>query len=129
MGFVFIILCCFNSSDEFSVPQDLLDHSCTSGSGSGLPFLVQRTVARQISLVECVGKTTERTCLIYLVKATFPAGLKSILDKQNPLLLEQFSTFKEMSCSSSISNASAFLETGSTTRMGISEYVLSWFAH
>ncbi|XP_076829624.1 activin receptor type-1 [Brachyhypopomus gauderio] len=35
---------------------DLLDHSCTSGSGSGLPFLVQRTVARQISLVECVGK-------------------------------------------------------------------------
>ncbi|XP_019728062.1 activin receptor type-1 [Hippocampus comes] len=35
---------------------DLLDHSCTSGSGSGLPFLVQRTVARQISLMECVGK-------------------------------------------------------------------------
>ncbi|KPP62533.1 activin receptor type-1-like [Scleropages formosus] len=35
---------------------ELLDHSCTSGSGSGLPFLVQRTVARQISLVECVGK-------------------------------------------------------------------------
>lgn len=36
--------------------QDLLDHSCTSGSGSGLPFLVQRTVARQITLNECVGK-------------------------------------------------------------------------
>ncbi|KAM4731602.1 activin receptor type-1-like isoform 2-T2 [Anableps anableps] len=35
---------------------DLLDHSCTSGSGSGLPFLVQRTVARQITLNECVGK-------------------------------------------------------------------------
>ncbi|KAK6478445.1 activin receptor type-1-like isoform X1, partial [Huso huso] len=35
---------------------DLLDHSCTSGSGSGLPFLVQRTVARQITLAECVGK-------------------------------------------------------------------------
>ncbi|XP_026530367.1 activin receptor type-1-like [Notechis scutatus] len=35
---------------------DLLDHSCTSGSGSGLPFLVQRTVARQITLLECVGK-------------------------------------------------------------------------
>uniref|UniRef100_A0A8C1YKH2 Activin receptor type-1 n=1 Tax=Cyprinus carpio TaxID=7962 RepID=A0A8C1YKH2_CYPCA len=35
---------------------DLLDHSCTSGSGSGLPFLVQRTVARQIALSECVGK-------------------------------------------------------------------------
>lgn len=41
--------------------QDLLDHSCTSGSGSGLPFLVQRTVARQISLMECVG-----TFIIYL---------------------------------------------------------------
>ncbi|XP_018597148.1 activin receptor type-1-like [Scleropages formosus] len=35
---------------------DLLDHSCTSGSGSGLPFFVQRTVARQITLNECVGK-------------------------------------------------------------------------
>ncbi|XP_029972366.1 activin receptor type-1 [Salarias fasciatus] len=39
-----------------STLADLLDHSCTSGSGSGLPFLVQRTVARQISLIECVGK-------------------------------------------------------------------------
>ncbi|NXC87993.1 ACVR1 protein, partial [Cercotrichas coryphoeus] len=39
-----------------STLADLLDHSCTSGSGSGLPFLVQRTVARQITLVECVGK-------------------------------------------------------------------------
>ncbi|KAG5847287.1 hypothetical protein ANANG_G00124420 [Anguilla anguilla] len=39
-----------------STLADLLSHSCTSGSGSGLPFLVQRTVARQISLVECVGK-------------------------------------------------------------------------
>ncbi|GLD47925.1 activin receptor type-1-like isoform X2, partial [Lates japonicus] len=39
-----------------STLADLLAHSCTSGSGSGLPFLVQRTVARQISLVECVGK-------------------------------------------------------------------------
>ncbi|XP_029450388.1 serine/threonine-protein kinase receptor R3 isoform X2 [Rhinatrema bivittatum] len=34
---------------------DLLDDYCTTGSGSGLPFLVQRTVARQITLVECVG--------------------------------------------------------------------------
>ncbi|TSS97507.1 Activin receptor type-1 [Bagarius yarrelli] len=39
-----------------STLADLLDNSCTSGSGSGLPFLVQRTVARQISLMECVGK-------------------------------------------------------------------------
>ncbi|KAG7278719.1 hypothetical protein CRUP_023368 [Coryphaenoides rupestris] len=38
-----------------STLADLLDHSCTSGSGSGLPFLVQRTVARQITLNECVG--------------------------------------------------------------------------
>ena len=33
----------------------MFDHSCTSGSGSGLPFLVQRTVARQVTLVECIG--------------------------------------------------------------------------
>ncbi|XP_072118074.1 activin receptor type-1-like isoform X2 [Mobula birostris] len=39
-----------------STLADLLDHSCTSGSGSGLPFFIQRTVARQITLVECVGK-------------------------------------------------------------------------
>ncbi|XP_033113855.1 activin receptor type-1-like isoform X2 [Anneissia japonica] len=39
-----------------STLKDLFDHSCTSGSGSGLPFLVQRTVARQITLVEQVGK-------------------------------------------------------------------------
>ncbi|XP_068936175.1 activin receptor type-1 isoform X1 [Petaurus breviceps papuanus] len=39
-----------------STLADLMDHSCTSGSGSGLPFLVQRTVARQITLLECVGK-------------------------------------------------------------------------
>ncbi|XP_070569468.1 activin receptor type-1-like [Ptychodera flava] len=36
--------------------QGLIDVSCTSGSGSGLPFLVQRTVARQITLIEQVGK-------------------------------------------------------------------------
>lgn len=28
----------------------------TSGSGSGLPLLIQRTMAKQISLVECIGK-------------------------------------------------------------------------
>ncbi|GCB80671.1 hypothetical protein scyTo_0017278, partial [Scyliorhinus torazame] len=39
-----------------STLADLLDHSRTSGSGSGLPFLVQRTVARQITLMECVGR-------------------------------------------------------------------------
>ncbi|XP_063282089.1 activin receptor type-1-like [Pelobates fuscus] len=35
---------------------EFLDDNCTTGSGSGLPFLVQRTVARQITLAECVGK-------------------------------------------------------------------------
>ncbi|KAG2468680.1 ACVR1 protein, partial [Polypterus senegalus] len=34
---------------------DMFSEFLTSGSGSGLPYLVQRTVARQISLVECVG--------------------------------------------------------------------------
>lgn len=28
----------------------------TSGSGSGLPLLIQRTLAKQISLCECIGK-------------------------------------------------------------------------
>ncbi|XP_034151934.1 serine/threonine-protein kinase receptor R3 isoform X2 [Esox lucius] len=36
--------------------EDIFDEFCTSGSGTGLPYLVQRTMARQISLVECVGK-------------------------------------------------------------------------
>ncbi|XP_065051791.1 activin receptor type-1-like isoform X2 [Rhopilema esculentum] len=36
--------------------RSLIDASCTSGSGSGLPFLVQRTVARQIILIDLVGK-------------------------------------------------------------------------
>lgn len=36
--------------------RSLIDTSCTSGSGSGLPFLVQRTVARQIILIDLVGK-------------------------------------------------------------------------
>ncbi|CAM5168701.1 unnamed protein product [Eretmochelys imbricata] len=39
-----------------STLEGLLSEDCTTGSGSGLPFLVQRTVARQITLVECVGK-------------------------------------------------------------------------
>ncbi|KAK6308433.1 hypothetical protein J4Q44_G00217040 [Coregonus suidteri] len=35
---------------------DVFDEFCTSGSGTGLPYLVQRTMAQQISLVECIGK-------------------------------------------------------------------------
>ena len=32
------------------------DGSVTSGSGSGMPFLVQRTLAKQIQLGACIGK-------------------------------------------------------------------------
>ena len=39
-----------------STLREIFDHSMTSGSGSGLPFLVQRTLAKQISLRECIGK-------------------------------------------------------------------------
>merc|ERR1719411_2078164 len=35
--------------------QDLMTMTC-SGSGSGLPLLLQRTVARQVMLRECIGK-------------------------------------------------------------------------
>ena len=34
--------------------QDMID--ITSGSGSGLPLLVQRTVARQVALIDLIGK-------------------------------------------------------------------------
>ncbi|XP_074649583.1 bone morphogenetic protein receptor type-1B-like [Tubulanus polymorphus] len=36
--------------------KELIDASQTSGSGSGLPLLVQRTIAKQIHLVRSVGK-------------------------------------------------------------------------
>ncbi|XP_050418351.2 activin receptor type-1 [Patella vulgata] len=39
-----------------STLQEILEQSCTSGSGSGLPFLVQQTVARQVRLHDCIGK-------------------------------------------------------------------------
>ncbi|KAH8870215.1 TGF-beta receptor type-1 [Schistosoma japonicum] len=38
-----------------TIPADLLDHTC-SGSGSGKPLLVQRTVARQVQLEERIGE-------------------------------------------------------------------------
>ncbi|XP_023688438.1 activin receptor type-1-like [Paramormyrops kingsleyae] len=44
------------SSKDEPTYGDMFDEFCTSGSGTGLPYLVQRTVARQIMLVECVGK-------------------------------------------------------------------------
>ncbi|CAL8367665.1 bone morphogenetic protein receptor, type IAa [Gadus morhua] len=47
--------------DEVVIPageslKDLIHHSNSSGSGSGLPLLVQRTIAKQIQMVRQVGK-------------------------------------------------------------------------
>ncbi|XP_018327591.1 activin receptor type-1 isoform X2 [Agrilus planipennis] len=39
-----------------STLREYLEHSFTSGSGSGLPLLIQRTLAKQISIIECIGK-------------------------------------------------------------------------
>ncbi|KAL3876036.1 hypothetical protein ACJMK2_033923 [Sinanodonta woodiana] len=36
--------------------KDLIDNCHSSGSGSGLPLLIQRTIAKQIQLVHSVGK-------------------------------------------------------------------------
>ncbi|XP_071952159.1 bone morphogenetic protein receptor type-1B-like [Antedon mediterranea] len=36
--------------------KELLDRSQSSGSGSGLPLLVQRTIAKQVQLVKSIGK-------------------------------------------------------------------------
>jgi len=37
--------------------QGLYEQSCTSGSGSGVPLLAQRTVAHSIHLCEIIGET------------------------------------------------------------------------
>uniref|UniRef100_A0A4W4EWV3 Serine/threonine-protein kinase receptor n=1 Tax=Electrophorus electricus TaxID=8005 RepID=A0A4W4EWV3_ELEEL len=47
--------------DESFIPageslKDLIEQSHSSGSGSGLPLLVQRTIAKQIHLIDQVGK-------------------------------------------------------------------------
>lgn len=39
-----------------STLREYLQYSLTSGSGSGLPLLIQRTLAKQICLAECIGK-------------------------------------------------------------------------
>ncbi|XP_055607241.1 activin receptor type-1 isoform X2 [Uranotaenia lowii] len=54
----------YYSSDEIlratsagdSTLREYLQHSVTSGSGSGLPLLIQRTLAKQVSLCECIGR-------------------------------------------------------------------------
>ncbi|ELK19021.1 Serine/threonine-protein kinase receptor R3 [Pteropus alecto] len=54
-----------------SMLGDLLDSDCTTGSGSGLPFLVQRTVARQVALVECVAPALTLTSPASLIPSPF----------------------------------------------------------
>ena len=39
-----------------STLREYFEHSVTSGSGSGLPLLIQRTLAKQVSLAECIGR-------------------------------------------------------------------------
>ncbi|XP_073962757.1 activin receptor type-1-like [Choristoneura fumiferana] len=39
-----------------STLREYLQGSLSSGSGSGLPLMVQRTLSKQVSLLECVGK-------------------------------------------------------------------------
>ncbi|XP_037909941.1 activin receptor type-1 isoform X1 [Hermetia illucens] len=39
-----------------STLREYLEHSVTSGSGSGLPLLIQRTLAKQVTLVDCIGR-------------------------------------------------------------------------
>jgi len=36
--------------------KDMVDHSQSSGSGSGLPLLVQRTIAKQLVMSHSIGK-------------------------------------------------------------------------
>lgn len=56
----------FSHMDYFCLfLQDIFDEFCTSGSGTGLPYLVQRTMARQISLVECVGQSSSSPLLLF----------------------------------------------------------------
>ncbi|XP_071791313.1 TGF-beta receptor type-1-like [Asterias amurensis] len=51
-------LICGHHSPGIPVGWTLSDihNTATSSSGSGLPLLVQRTIARQITLIECIGK-------------------------------------------------------------------------
>jgi len=45
-----------------STLREYLQHSVTSGSGSGLPLLVQRTLAKQVTLIECMGEENTARC-------------------------------------------------------------------
>lgn len=43
------------AAGDSTLKEYLGGRSLTSGSGSGLPLLVQRTLAKQVALVECIG--------------------------------------------------------------------------
>ena len=45
----------FNTLQATTIKDMLLESTC-SGSGSGLPLLVQRSIARQINLSEVIGQ-------------------------------------------------------------------------
>ncbi|XP_039298944.1 activin receptor type-1 isoform X2 [Nilaparvata lugens] len=44
------------AAGDSTLREYLGGQSLTSGSGSGLPLLIQRTLAKQISLAECIGR-------------------------------------------------------------------------
>lgn len=39
-----------------STLREYMQHSMTSGSGGGLPLLIQRTLSKQVTLMNCIGK-------------------------------------------------------------------------
>ncbi|UXI14304.1 Serine/threonine-protein kinase receptor R3 [Sarcoptes scabiei] len=65
------------SSQKTTLPP-VNEDSITSGSGSGVPRLIQKTIAREINLIECIGKGRfgrvwlgVRHCEKYAVKIFF----------------------------------------------------------
>jgi activin receptor type-1 len=44
------------AAGDSTLREVFADQSMTSGSGSGLPVLVQRTIAKEVALRECIGK-------------------------------------------------------------------------
>ena len=56
-------VCVMGGGINCCVPlQEIFNDSITSGSGSGLPLLIQRTLAKQIWLAEVIGKV----CVAYV---------------------------------------------------------------
>lgn len=61
--------------------QKIYDEFDSSGSGTGLPYLVQRTMARQISLAHCVGQSPSSPTLLSFVLFCLSLGLKVIVTR------------------------------------------------